>query len=148
MPSNSEWEAQFIDAFEVKTGVKQGCLLSPMIFLVVVDWIMQQTMRSCEKRGIRWTAEKNLEDLDFAGDLCLMSHKLEDVQGKTKKLTEEARQGSEDGTSSEYREDRGDEDTKSTTNSSHHQREKLKENSLLHLPVQHCFNYRRDGRGR
>ncbi|CAH8564672.1 unnamed protein product [Heterobilharzia americana] len=60
------------DAFEVKTGVKQGCLLSPMFFLIVVDWIKQQTMRS-EKTGIRWTNEKTLEeDLDFAhDDLCL-----------------------------------------------------------------------------
>ncbi|CAH8601080.1 unnamed protein product [Heterobilharzia americana] len=43
------------DAFgvKVKTGVKQGCrLLSPMIFLIVVEWIMQQTVRS-ENRGIR-----------------------------------------------------------------------------------------------
>ncbi|CAH8662821.1 unnamed protein product [Heterobilharzia americana] len=77
------------DAFEVKTGVKQGCLLSPMIFLIVVDWIMQQTVGS-EKRGIHWTTEKNLEDLDFADDLCLMSHKLEDLQAKTNKLIEEA----------------------------------------------------------
>ncbi|CAH8619556.1 unnamed protein product, partial [Heterobilharzia americana] len=53
------------DAFEVKARVKQGCLLSPMIFLTVVDWIMQQTVGS-EKRGIHWTTEKNLEDLDFA----------------------------------------------------------------------------------
>ncbi|CAH8452879.1 unnamed protein product [Heterobilharzia americana] len=37
-----------------------------------------------------WTAEKNLEDLDFAGDLCLMSHKLEDLQTKTNKLAGEA----------------------------------------------------------
>ncbi|CAH8605478.1 unnamed protein product [Heterobilharzia americana] len=79
------------DAFEVKTGVKQGCLLSPMIFLIVVDWIMQQTVGS-EKRGIHWTTEKNLEDLDFADDLCLMSHKLEDLQAKTNKLIEEAGQ--------------------------------------------------------
>ncbi|CAH8658874.1 unnamed protein product [Heterobilharzia americana] len=115
---------------------------------------MQQTVGSCEKRGIHClTAEKNLEDLDFADDLCLMSHKLEDLQTKTNKLTEEARRGSEDGTSSEYREDRSDEDTApppstTTTNSNHHQREKLEGSNLLHLSRKHCFNYRRDGRGR
>ncbi|CAH8495256.1 unnamed protein product [Heterobilharzia americana] len=49
------------DAFGVKTEVKQSYLLSPMIFLIVVDWIMQQTVGS-EKRGIRWTAEKIPED--------------------------------------------------------------------------------------
>ncbi|CAH8569796.1 unnamed protein product, partial [Heterobilharzia americana] len=35
--------------------------------------------------------EKNLEDLDFANDdMCLMSHKIEDLQAKTNKLIEEA----------------------------------------------------------
>ncbi|CAH8641547.1 unnamed protein product [Heterobilharzia americana] len=97
---------------------------------------MQQTVGSCEKRGIRWTTEKNLEDLDFTDDLCLMSHKLEDLQAKTYKLVEEAAKTGLP--SSEHREDRGDEDTApttptTTTNSNHHQREKLKGSSLLHL---------------
>ncbi|CAH8517464.1 unnamed protein product [Heterobilharzia americana] len=46
-----------------------------------------------EKRGIRClTDEKSLENLDFAVDLCPMSHILEDLQAKTNKLTEEAGQ--------------------------------------------------------
>ncbi|CAH8834294.1 unnamed protein product [Trichobilharzia szidati] len=77
------------EAFGVNTGVRQGCLLSPMIFLIVVDWIMRQTVGN-EKTGISWTDVKNLEDLDFADDLCLMSHKIEDLQAKTDKLVEEA----------------------------------------------------------
>ncbi|CAH8564362.1 unnamed protein product [Heterobilharzia americana] len=64
-----------------------------MIFLIVVDWIMQQTVGSPEKMGIRWTTENNLEDLDITNDdLCLMSHKLEDLQAITNKLSEEAGQ--------------------------------------------------------
>ena len=27
--------------FKVKTGVKQGCLLSPFLFLLVINWIMK-----------------------------------------------------------------------------------------------------------
>ncbi|CAH8613731.1 unnamed protein product [Heterobilharzia americana] len=88
-------EFQLSDAFEVKTRVRQGCLLSSTIFLIVMDWIMQHTVKS-EKMGIRWTDEKSLEDSDFADDLCLMSHKLEDLKAKTNKLTEEAGQRKRD----------------------------------------------------
>ena len=78
------------EPFEVKTGVRQGCLLSPMIFLIAVDWIMRRTTDN-EVTGIKWTNTKTLEDLDFANDdICLVSHKLEDMQAKSNKLAEEA----------------------------------------------------------
>ncbi|MEE4247060.1 MAG: reverse transcriptase domain-containing protein [Kangiellaceae bacterium] len=77
------------DPFDVKTGVRQGCLLSPMIFLMVVDWIMRETTKS-EKTGIQWTLTQCLEDLDFADDLCLMSQKHQHMQSKSNKLKEEA----------------------------------------------------------
>ncbi|CAH8845511.1 unnamed protein product [Trichobilharzia szidati] len=60
-----------------------------MIFLIAVDWIMRQTAGN-EETGIKWTHTKNLEDLDFADDICLISHKLEDMQVKSNKLAEEA----------------------------------------------------------
>ena len=35
--------------FQVKTVVRQGCLLSPFLFLLVIDWIMWETTR-----GKKW----------------------------------------------------------------------------------------------
>ena len=32
--------------FNVETGVRQGCLLLPMIFLMVVDWIMREATKN------------------------------------------------------------------------------------------------------
>ncbi|VDO63221.1 unnamed protein product [Schistosoma margrebowiei] len=73
---------QLIDAFQVRTGVRQGCLLSPFLFLLVVDWIIR-TSTSEGKHGIQWTAQNQLDDLDFADDLALLSHTHEQMQTKT-----------------------------------------------------------------
>ena len=77
------------EPFSVQTGVRQGCMLSPMIFLMVVDWIMRESTKN-NSTGIRWTLTSFLEDLDFADDLCLMSQKHQHMQQKTDKLAEEA----------------------------------------------------------
>ncbi|CAH8556054.1 unnamed protein product [Schistosoma curassoni] len=73
---------QLTDAFQVRTGVRQGCLLSPFLFLLVVDWIMR-TSTSEGKHGIQWTAQNQLDDLDFADDLALLSRTHEQMQMKT-----------------------------------------------------------------
>ncbi|VDP23927.1 unnamed protein product [Schistosoma margrebowiei] len=69
-------------SFEVKTGVKQGCLLSPFLFLLVIDWIMK-TSTSEGKHGIQWTSRIQLDDLNFADDLALLSQTQQQMQGKT-----------------------------------------------------------------
>ncbi len=35
--------------FTVTTGVRQGCMLSPMIFLMVIDWIMLKTKKKTQE---------------------------------------------------------------------------------------------------
>jgi hypothetical protein len=42
------------DWFAVKSGVKQGCIISPILFLVAIDWVMKKTI-SDKKRGITWS---------------------------------------------------------------------------------------------
>ena len=39
--------------FDVKSGVKQGCLMSGLLFLKVMDWIMTKTLEN-DNNGIRW----------------------------------------------------------------------------------------------
>ena len=41
------------DWFKIKSGVKQGCVLSGFLFLLVVDWVMKRTTAD-KQRGIRW----------------------------------------------------------------------------------------------
>ena len=76
---------QVSDSFEVKTGVRQGCLLSPFLFLLVIDWIMKSTTTG-RNNGIQWTLWTQLDDLDFADDLALLSHNHTQMQEKTTHL--------------------------------------------------------------
>lgn len=46
-------KGKLTEPFEVHTEVRQGCLLSATIFLLVVDWILKMTI------------QKGLEGLDF-----------------------------------------------------------------------------------
>ena len=71
--------------FEVRTGVRQGCLLSPFLFLIAIDWIMNKTTEGA-RNGIQWTLWSQLEDLDFADDIALLSHNHEQIQEKTTRL--------------------------------------------------------------
>ena len=76
---------QLSESFEVKTGVRQGCLLSPFLFLLVIDWIMKTTTTG-RNNGILWTLWTQLDDLDFADDLALLSHNQSQMQDKTSLL--------------------------------------------------------------
>jgi hypothetical protein len=76
--------ADLSEPFTINTGVRQGCLLSPMIFSLVIDWVMKTAMDP--PRGIQWTLTRKLEDLDFADDISLLSHRHEDIQTKADNL--------------------------------------------------------------
>ena len=76
--------------FEIKTGVKQGCVLSGLLFIIVLDWVMRKTVETTH-RGIRWDFNTFLEDLDFADDIVLMSSRFQDMQEKTSQLEENAK---------------------------------------------------------
>ena len=73
------------DAFSVTTGVKQGCILSPFLFILGIDWVLRQ-VTSGVRKGIRWTLTSVLEDLDYANDIVLLAHPHQDVQDKTNPL--------------------------------------------------------------
>lgn len=57
--------------FTVQSGVKQGCVLSPLLFLLVLDWVMRKV--NTQSNGIQWTITARLDDIDFADDICLLT---------------------------------------------------------------------------
>ena len=78
-------EGGLTESFSIKSDVRQGCLLSPFLFLLAVDWIMKETTTG-SRNGIQWTLVYQLEDLDFADDLALLAHTHTQMQAKTTKL--------------------------------------------------------------
>ncbi|XP_061191552.1 uncharacterized protein LOC133199698 [Saccostrea echinata] len=53
-------------------GVRQGCLLSPLLCTFCIDCLMKITT-SQANRGISWTFQQSLEDLDIADDIALLA---------------------------------------------------------------------------
>ena len=74
------------EPFPVTAGVRQGCILSPLMFLVVIDAVIHNVNRD-RRQGIRWGLVDRLEDLDFADDLCLLSEAHREMQAKLGDLT-------------------------------------------------------------
>ena len=57
--------------FQVETGVRQGCILSPLLFAIAIDWVLRRIMDN-STGGITWTEDESLCDLDFANDIALI----------------------------------------------------------------------------
>jgi hypothetical protein len=45
-----------------------------------------------EPKDIQWTLRTRLEDLDFADDICMLSHRYQDMQHQATSLEETAKQ--------------------------------------------------------
>ena len=77
-------EEGYADFFKVISGVQQGCILSPFFFLILLDFVLKNSLDQSDK-GIAWNDGK-LADLDFADDLALLSDKMQEMQELTSSL--------------------------------------------------------------
>ena len=73
--------------FKIITGVRQGCILSPLLFIFAIDWLLTKALED-EQYGIKLSRMKWLEDLDFADDIVLTTETAEMMQKKTDKIYE------------------------------------------------------------
>ena len=79
-----------MDWFQIEKGVCQDCTLSPFLFDLYVEYIMQNAGLDEAQAGIKIT-RRNINNLRYADDTTLMAESKEELKSLLMKLKEESR---------------------------------------------------------
>ena len=77
------------DWFQIGNGVCQGCILSPCLFNLHAEYIMQNAGLDEAQAGIK-IAERNINNLRYADDTTLKAESEEELKSLLMKLKEES----------------------------------------------------------
>ena len=72
----------------LETGARQGCILSPFLFLLVIDFILKNAIDDTE-HGIQQYNRQHLTELDFADDIFLIAKTYRELGDLTYGLYDE-----------------------------------------------------------
>ena len=67
------------DWFQIRKGIHQGCILSPCLFNLYVEYIMRDTGQEEAQSGIKM-ARRNINNLRYADDTTLMAESKEELK--------------------------------------------------------------------
>ena len=77
------------DRFQIGKGVQQGCTLSPCLFNVYAEYIMQNAGLDEVQAGIK-IPRRNINNLRYADDTILMAKSEEELKSLLMKVKEES----------------------------------------------------------
>ena len=77
------------DWFKIEKGVCQGCLLSPCLFNLNAEYIMQNAGLDEAQAGIK-IARRNINNLRYADDPIHMAESIEELKSFLMKVKEES----------------------------------------------------------
>ena len=66
------------DCFQIRKGVRQGCILSPCLFNLHAEYIIQNTGLDEAQAGIK-IAGRNINNLRYEDDTTLMAESEEEL---------------------------------------------------------------------
>ena len=75
--------------FKIGKGIHQGCILSPYLFNLYAEYIMQNTRQYESQAGIK-TARRNINNLRYADDTTLIAESEEELKSLLMKVKEES----------------------------------------------------------
>ena len=78
-----------MDWFQIGKGVRQGCVLSPCLFNLYAEYIMQNARLDEAQAGIK-IAGRNINNFRYADDTTLMTESEEDLKSLLMKVKEES----------------------------------------------------------
>ena len=77
------------DWFQIRKGIRQGCLLSPCLFNLYAEYIMQNVGLDEAQAGIK-IAGRNINNLMYADDTTLLAKSEEELKSLLMKVKEES----------------------------------------------------------
>ena len=77
------------DWFQISKGVCQGCILSPFLVNLYVEYIMRNAGLEEAQAGIKIT-ERNIKNIRYADDTTLMAESEEELKSLLMKVKEES----------------------------------------------------------
>uniref|UniRef100_A0AC11DI27 Uncharacterized protein n=1 Tax=Ovis aries TaxID=9940 RepID=A0AC11DI27_SHEEP len=77
------------DGFQIRKGVRQGCVLLPCLFNLYVEYIMRNAGLEEAQAGIK-IAGRNFNNLRYADDTTLMAESEEELKSLLMKVKEES----------------------------------------------------------
>ena len=78
-----------MDWFKIGKGVYQGCILSPCLFNLYAEYIMQNAGLNESQAGIK-IARRNINDPSYADDITLMAENEEELKSLLMRVKEES----------------------------------------------------------
>nr|VZI24942.1 unnamed protein product [Spirometra erinaceieuropaei] len=75
--------------FGIRSGVRQGCILSPILFNYAIDWILGRALRDSD--GVEFAPGHRLTDLDYADDIAILASSFGDLQSTVSRVNEVAK---------------------------------------------------------